>query len=153
MSDKQKRILWPTLVTGLMLLSAMAFVAGRPRGVMGNKPNTTTPTVAPVSSAPVTLPEQSTEQDVQGLVIALRPNGFSPAEIEVTDGRYLFIVQNRVGVRDISFQLDREGGGKLHEVHDQKLQWKKEFDLHPGTYVLSVVDHPKWRCVITVKSH
>ena len=83
-----------------------------------------------VSTAGVSLPAQPDDQDVHGLVIAIRPTGFVPAEIEVTDGRYLFIVQNRSGIRDLTFRLDRETIARLHEVHDQKLQWKKEFDLN-----------------------
>ncbi len=93
------------------------------------------------------------KSDVQGLVFAILPTGFIPADVELTDGRYLFIIQNRCGIRDLTFQLDRQTGGRLHEVHDQKLQWKKQFDLQPGTYVLSVVDHPAWRSVIKVKPH
>ena len=93
------------------------------------------------------------QSDVHGLVFAIRPTGFDPPQIELEKGTYLFIVQNRCGIRDLTFRLDREAGNKLHEVHDQKLQWKKQFDLNPGTYVLSVADHPEWRSVITVKAH
>jgi hypothetical protein len=106
----------------------------------------------PASISPAIPQGQADETDVKGLVIAIHPTGFVPEEIEVTKGRYLFIVQNRSGIRDLTFQLDREAGGRVHENHDQNLQWKKEFDLHPGTYVLSVVDHPHWRCAIKVKA-
>ena len=89
--------------------------------------------------------------DVQGLVVALRPAGFTPSAFELTEGKYLFIVQNRCGIRGLTFQMFRDSGEKLHEVNDRKPQWKNQFDLHPGTYVLSVLDHPEWRCVIKVK--
>jgi len=106
------------------------------------------------SSQPVPPSEafqEQADQDVQGLVIAIRPTGFVPSEIELTSGTYLFVVQNRCGIRDLTLRLDRDTGERLVEVHDQRSQWKKAFNLNPGTYVLSVVDHPKWRCVITVK--
>jgi hypothetical protein len=91
--------------------------------------------------------------DVEGIVFAVQPTGFDPPDVSLAKGSYLFIVQNRSGIRDLTFQLDREAGGKLHEVHDQKLQWKKIFDLNPGSYVLTVVEHPEWRSVITVRPH
>jgi hypothetical protein len=93
------------------------------------------------------------KSNVHGLVFAIRPTGFDPAQVELEKGTYLFIVQNRCGIRDLTFRLEREAGARLHEVHDQKLQWKKQFDLNPGTYILSVADHPEWRSVITVKAH
>ena len=89
--------------------------------------------------------------NVEGVVFAVRPTGFNPPEVNLAKGRYLFIVQNRSGIRDLTFQLDREAGERLHEVHDQKLQWKKIFDLNPGTYMLTVAGHPEWRSVITVR--
>ena len=104
------------------------------------------------AGVPVILQARSSEPDIRGLVIAIRPTGFIPAEIDLKEGRYLLIVQNRSGIRDLTFRLDRDTGEKLQETRDQKLQWKKTFDLHPGRYVLSVVDHPKWQSIITVKS-
>jgi hypothetical protein len=92
-------------------------------------------------------------QELQGLVIAISPNGFAPSEIEITDGAYVLVVQNRSGLRDLTFQFDRQGGERLHQVRAQKSKWSKEFDLHPGTYVLSVVDHPEWQCLVKVKPH
>jgi hypothetical protein len=105
-----------------------------------------------VSTALASPPQEDTDQsDVKGLVIALLPTGFDPAEIEIPKGRYLFHVQNRCRVRDLAYRLEFESGEQVHEVHDKKMQWKKEIDLHPGTYVLSVVDHPDWRSTIRVK--
>lgn len=149
MSKMKRKVFWSSLVVTLVSVAIIALVAMR---ISAPFKVEAASDVKAVAKRPIALQEQA-QNDVQGLIIALRPNGFSPAEIEVADGRYLFFVQTRVRVRDINFQLDREGGEKLHEVHDEKLQWKKEFDLHPGTYVLSVVNHPKWRCLITVKSH
>lgn len=171
MSKKQKRILWPVLT--ILSIAAGVFVIANTRGAASSKVETNAPPSLRVFSAqantnrsrsqahgvesavtiPVRLQGQSTGQDTKGLVIALRPFGFTPTEIELTDGHYLFIVQNRCGIRDLTFELFRDTGEKLLEVNDRKPQWKKDFDLHPGTYVLSVVDHPTWRCVITVKSH
>ena len=95
----------------------------------------------------------ATAVDVKGgLIIAVYPTGFRPPELDVVAGRYLVVVQNRSGIRDLTYRLDTMTGLKLQEITSQKLQWKTEFDLLPGTYVLSVGDHPTWRSVIRVKS-
>ena len=110
----------------------------------------------PVAVAPITTTQpaaanaQAADDDTHGLVIAIRPSGFSPDQIEVTQGRYIVIVQNRSGIRDLTFRLERENGDRLHEVRPQELRWKKTFDLSPGRYLLSVVARPSWRCVLTV---
>ncbi len=149
MSRKQKRIPWPMLVTGLVLLSALDFISGRPQRVISSNTNTPLGTSPRVGTAPVLLPEQSGE----GLVIAIRPDGFVPSNIELTKGRYIFIVQNHSGIRDLTFRLDRDTGERIYEVRSQKPRWKNAFDLQPGSYVLSIVDHPKWLCTIRVKPH
>ena len=102
------------------------------------------PTIAPAAKT------QASNDEVQGLVIAIRPSGFSPAEVDVTEGRYVVLVQNRSGIRNLTFRVDSESGERLHQVRPQELQWKKTFDLHPGRYVLSVVGHSSWRCLLTV---
>ena len=133
-------------LVGVMILVASTSKSTEPRALT----LAASPSLA-AHAAPVTPQGQADQTSVKGLVIVIRPTGFVPPALEVTDGRYLFIVQNRCGIRDLTFRLESEAGERLHEVHDQKLQWKKEFDLHPGTYVLSVVDHPTWRCLIRVK--
>jgi hypothetical protein len=133
-------------VVAVMILVALTSKSTEPRALtLAASPSLT------ARAAPVIPQGQVAPTEVKGLVIAIRPTGFVPPTLEVADGRYLFVVQNRSGIRDLTFRLDSEAGERLHEVHDQKLQWKKEFDLHPGTYVLSVVDHPTWRCLIKVK--
>lgn len=106
------------------------------------------PTLNPRAISPT---QSGSSQELQGLVIAIRPSGFSPAEVEITDGRYVLVVQNRSGLRDLTFQFDRQGGERLHQVRAQRSKWSKQFDLHPGTYVLSVADHPEWQCLLKVK--
>lgn len=152
MSNKLPQLFWPSFAVLALVLGSIGFRSVKSKGRI----STTTRVEATSESKPiakkVVVQQEKAQPDVQGLIIALRANGFSPAEIAVPDGHYLFIVQTRVRLRDLSYRLDRDGGEKLHEVQDQKPQWKKEFDLQAGTYVLSVADHPKWRCVITVKA-
>jgi len=135
---KANRSFWPVLAMVMLILTAVGLVTARNFSTLRLNTN------APPAPAADT-------SDVKGLVIAIRPTGFIPAQIDLTDGTYLFMVQNRCGIRDLTFRFDRDTGERLTEVHDQKLQWKKEFALYPGTYILSVVNHPQWRSVINVK--
>jgi hypothetical protein len=87
-------------------------------------------------------------RDLTALVFAVRATGFDPDELTVSSGRYLIVVQNRSGLRDLTFRFERETGERLHEVRPQGLNWKRQFELQPGTYILSEANHPgvKWRC-------
>jgi hypothetical protein len=90
--------------------------------------------------------------DVHGLVIGLQPTGFNPSRLNIPEGSYLFIVQNRSGIRDLTFRVSAQGGAVIHEVHDQRLQWKKIIQLPAGTYTISVIGHPDWESIITVSA-
>lgn len=137
------------VISGLVALRA--HTAKSP--VQARLPLAIHPANATLKPGAISPTQSGSGQELLGLVIAIRPNGFSPPEIEITDGRYVLVVQNHSGLRDLTFQLDREGGERLHQVQAQRSKWSKEFDLHPGTYVLSVVDHPEWQCLIKVKPH
>jgi hypothetical protein len=103
-------------------------------------------------SAPVTVADDD-EDDVQVLVLTLRPTGFEPSEAALTKGKHLLVVQNRTGLESFTLRLDRENGGKLHEVRlSRKLDWRQQFDLMPGSYVLTEAEHPDWTCRITVNA-
>ncbi len=128
---KKLRPVWRGLLGVTLALSASGSVREFPAGHLNPAPDA---------------------KETRGLVIAVRPAGFVPPEIDLTDGRYVLIVQNQCGIRDLTFRLDREAGERLHEVHTTQARWKAAFDLHPGTYVLSVVDHPNWQCLIRVTS-
>jgi hypothetical protein len=90
-------------------------------------------------------------RDLKGLVFEVRPFGFTRTEVTVPDGRYLIVIQNRTGRRDLTFRVDRQGGDRLHEVRQRRLDWRAQVDLHPGTYILSEANHPDWRATITVQ--
>ena len=89
-------------------------------------------------------------RDLTALVFAVRATGFDPDEFTVSAGRYLIVVQNRSGRRDLIFRLDRENGERLHEVRPVGRNWQRQFQLQPGKYVLSEAEHPEWRCEINV---
>ena len=103
-----------------------------------------------------TLPAPDTESqssagDAQALLIAVQPYGFEPSEMDVEEGRYLLVVQNRSGLSDLMVKLEGEDGRKIHEDHAQQKNWRKRFDLKQGSYRLTVENYPEWSCVIRVK--
>lgn len=84
--------------------------------------------------------------------ITIRPTGFDPAEVTLPRGRFLLAVDNRSGLDELTFRLDREGAGRLHEVRmtREQLGWRKVLDPPPGVYVLTEAGHPDWVCRVRV---
>ena len=105
-----------------------------------------------IPSQSLTMSEHAAAESetLKGLVFAVHPTGFVPPEVTIGEGRYSFIVHNRTGLSDLTFTLDRENAARVHELRTNKRRWNGRFDLHPGRYVLSVIDHPEWRSLITV---
>lgn len=143
----------------LLILSALAVVSAR--GWSETKTPVTEPVIssaAPTMVAPTSVPvSPMTSLDdekkwLEPLSIKLRRTGFEPSEITRTKGRFLLAFDNRTGADEIVLQLSRESGDKLHEVKMPRgtVRWRQALDLHPGTYVLSVTDHPEWVCRLTI---
>ena len=86
------------------------------------------------------------------LPIALRMNGFAPAEIERPAGEFFISVTNLTDSPELDFRLDRENGERLHSAKapKEKRAWRQSVRLTPGTYLLTVLDHPEWSCRITI---
>jgi|GEM_PF-3280677 len=137
MPKNHRRAILAIGVTAAIALSIVCFAAAEVRRKRS--------TVAPSVNA-------ADRSNVEGIVFSVQPYGIEPSEVNIAKGSYLFIVQNRTNVRDLTFRIDRQAGGRVHEVRGQKLQWKKIFDFNPGTYELTVADHPEWRSVITVRA-
>lgn len=85
-------------------------------------------------------------------LIILRPHGFEPREITRRLGRFMLVVNNRSGLKEMSLRLLRDTGNHLHEerVPRESLNWKKPVDLPPGHYILTDTNHPEWNCSITI---
>jgi heme exporter protein D len=89
---------------------------------------------------------------LQAELITLLPYGFMPATITRPKSPFVLAVDNRSGLDVMSLQLTRETGNKIHEVivPGETLDWNKVFDLDLGRYVLSEINHPKWRCTLII---
>jgi hypothetical protein len=99
-----------------------------------------------------TPPVSAERSDIAVLPIYLRRPGFTPGEITRPAGDYFLAVKNFSGVPDIVLRLDRERGGRLHEVKvtRDRQSWRQNVRLTPGVYLLTEADHPNWVCRITI---
>lgn len=85
--------------------------------------------------------------------LTLRPSGFEPASLTRTQGEFILAVYNHAGVEDLGFVLTHETGRKEREARPprgRQKKWAEALDLAPGSYTLSVADHPEWMCDITI---
>lgn len=78
------------------------------------------------------------------------PNGFEPRETTARPGKFLILLQNRTGRRDLRFYLIRENQERLAESEAQKRDWKAHAQLGPGTYIVGEATHPEWTSIIRV---
>ncbi|HEY0761037.1 MAG TPA: hypothetical protein VGD61_01565 [Pyrinomonadaceae bacterium] len=94
--------------------------------------------------------ETKTDDETQVLTFEVTPNGFEPGETTVRHGKFLILLQNRTGRRDLNFWLARENEGRVAESEPQKRDWKANVRLNPGTYILGETSTPVWKSVIRV---
>jgi hypothetical protein len=92
----------------------------------------------------------SVDDDLRVLSFEVTPAGFEPSETIVSHGKFLILLQNRTGRRDLNFWFARENEGRVAESDPQKRDWKAQVQLSPGTYILGEAEHPEWKSVIRV---
>lgn len=96
----------------------------------------------------VTTP--STGDVPQVVSLQVTPSGFEPRETIAPRGKFLILLQNRTGRRDLNFWLARENEGRVAESQSQKRDWKVQLQLAPGTYLIGETNHPEWKSIIRV---
>ena len=157
---QRKQKITGVVISGLALMCLFGFALARGY-TQHSKKNISSVVTAGVqsersqSSLPVNIftPQQRPGlSNIVALPLALRMNGFAPAEIERPAGDFLISVTNLSGFPDLVFRLDRENGERLHgaKVPREKLTWRQHVRLTPGSYLLTVMDHPEWSCRITI---
>ena len=92
----------------------------------------------------------STEDVPQVVVLQVTPSGFEPSETIAPKGKFLILLQNRTGQRDLSFWLARENEGRVAESKSEKRDWSAQVQLGPGTYIIGETNHPEWQSIIRV---
>lgn len=96
--------------------------------------------------------QQTADEGDEAELITILPSGFEPAEITRPRGKFLLVIDNRSGLGDVTWRLDREAGGRLHEVRlsGGRLHSGQFEDLPPGTYLLTEAGHLDWTCRIRI---
>jgi hypothetical protein len=92
----------------------------------------------------------STDDVPQVISVQVTPEGFEPRETIAPRGKFLILLQNRTGRRDLNFWLARENEGRVAESKPQKRDWKAQLQLTPGTYIIGETNHPEWQSTIRV---
>ena len=107
-----------------------------------------------VAPNPTTVVERTTipqNEDVpQVVALQVTPSGFEPRETIAQKGKFLILLQNRTGRRDLEFWLARENEGRIAKSEPQKRDWKAHVQLAPGTYIIGETNHPEWQSIIRV---
>ena len=86
----------------------------------------------------------------QVVSLQVTPSGFEPRETIAPKGKFLILLQNRTGRRDLNFWLARENEGRVAESKSQNRDWNAQVQLAPGTYIIGETNHPEWQSVIRV---
>ena len=102
------------------------------------------------SSRVGTVTPHSTDDVPQVISLQVTPSGFEPRETIAPRGRFLILLQNRTGRRDLNFWLTRENEGRVAESKPQQRDWKAQLQLSPGTYIMGETNHPEWQSIIRV---
>ena len=95
-----------------------------------------------------TIPQS--EDVPQVVALQVTPSGFEPRETIAPKGKFLILLQNRTGSRDLEFWLARENEGRIAKSEPQKRDWKAHVQLAPGTYIIGETNHPEWQSIIRV---
>jgi hypothetical protein len=95
-----------------------------------------------------TIPQSENVPQVVSLQVT--PSGFEPRETIAPKGKFLILLQNRTGRRDLEFWLARENEGRVAKSEPQKRDWKAHVQLAPGTYIIGETNHPEWQSIIRV---
>src|ERR1044072_6425949 len=118
-------------------------------GRTANIPSSVEPNPTKVGSSPVAT--VSTDDDVpQVISLQVTPSGFESSETIAPKGKFLILLQNRTGRRDLNFWLVRENEGRVAESKSENRDWKAQVQLAPGTYIIGETNHPEWQSIIRV---
>ena len=148
LSPSRRLIICAALVVCTLAVAALGFVRGRTNRLLVS---TFDPQIVVV---PTALQNETRDDGIEAEIVTVRPTGFEPAAITRPQGEFLLVINNRSGLEEVKWRLDRETGGNLREVRirDGKLRSGDFEDLPPGRYVLTEANHPDWICSLTITS-
>jgi hypothetical protein len=104
------------------------------------------------------LPMSNTSQDhtAEVVLLVLTPQGFDETVITRPKGKFLLVVESRLGLKEPSLALSRIVGNNSKEklkdgdIKKGRRNWSEELDLNPGEYELTEVNNSDWSCRLTI---
>lgn len=96
------------------------------------------------------VPKGSVEVEI----VTLREWGFEPKSITRPKGRFFLAVNNQSQLTEqLTFSMAHEVGNRLKEDRldwRARHRWNNIFELNPGRYKLTVLEHPEWVCDFSI---
>lgn len=175
MSRNKRGLFWPLLVAVFVLSGALMFAFGRAPILhfKSGGPSISPPILGPslvsgrpsekdvsethgsnATSGSVTQRNFRRDHDMTVEMISVGPEGFQPVGLTRPSGRFLLAINNRSGLKELTFQLVREDGTVMHEVRVNPKQpnWRSLVNLPAGTYRLTELSHADWLCKIVIRT-
>ena len=123
MSRNEKRLFWPLLVVVFILSGALMFASGRAPVLHVESSGTS---ISTETSGAVTQRHFRRDHDMTVEMISVGPDGFQPANLTRPSGRFLLAINNRSGLKELTFRLIREDGKLMQEarVDPKQPSWR-----------------------------
>jgi hypothetical protein len=141
-------------------LSALAFGFWFPHSRQEKDSVTTT---LNASAAAPSMANASQEPKAEVVLLVLTPKGFDQDMITRPTGKFLLVVESRLGLKEPSLTLSRIVGNKSREdgnnskeilkggnIKKEQRNWSEELNLNPGEYELTEVNNPNWSCKLVI---
>lgn len=141
-----KKTLLTILIFAVALTAAIPFI-GHARKVEEPSRADITKLRPKIVKEPLSI---STEDEPHVLSLEVTPSGFQPSEAIAPRGRFLILLQNRTGRRDLNFWLVPENQQRVAESIPERRDWKAHVQLGPGTYIIGETNHPQWQFTLRV---
>ncbi|HEU4932649.1 MAG TPA: hypothetical protein VFT48_11245 [Pyrinomonadaceae bacterium] len=91
---------------------------------------------------------------IEEVSLMLTSSGFAPAELRPHGKKFLLSLDNRTDVKELTLRMARNDGVRIRELRIPAASggdWSELFELQPGSYTFSELDHPNWTCTIVIK--
>jgi hypothetical protein len=154
MSHNEKKLFWTPLLVVLSLSGGLMFAFGR--GPVPPVESNVSPTNIPTeTSGTARQRDFNRYHDLTVEMISVNPDGFQPARLTRPAGRFLLGINNRSGLKELTFHLTREDGRLMQEarVNPKQPKWRSIVTLPVGRYRLTETEHADWVCDIVITPH
>ena len=93
------------------------------------------------------------QDPIEEVSLMLTSSGFAPSEHRPHGKKFLLSLDNRTDVKELTLRIARDDGVQIREIRvpGGGGDWSELFDLAPGDYTLTEVNHPNWLCRIKIK--